>query len=210
MALVPVFCDNCGTIFATASFVGGDARGVSLDKARLGPCPTCGGRGRVPDGVYDFIGDTARALSAPRPSREQLEGLAKIIEDGRAREAPAEEIASQLQAEAPELEPVINAFIEQRPDPLRWIYLLQLIIGVLPQGVPPQEDPSDEDIERVSRGVVEELRERPAAAIPQQPEPAASGRQEPKSATPERPRRQRAVKQKTGKTYGQRKKRRRR
>jgi hypothetical protein len=211
MALVPAFCESCGTTFASAGIFAGNARESSLKDMRIGPCPTCGGSGRVPDGVYDFIGDTIRVLSAPDYSRERLERLTEIIKEGRARGAVPEEVASHLQEEAPELAPVIDVFIQQKADPLKWIYLLLTIIGALLQAAALEGSLSDEDVERVNRGVVEELREHPSPPIDEKPRQAVLARHEPKDGSPQRPNRPRAAKRKkTGKTYGQHKKKRRR
>jgi hypothetical protein len=44
-----------------------------------GPCPKCGGYGHFPDGVYDFINDTIRIISAPQRTFEELSRLTEIL-----------------------------------------------------------------------------------------------------------------------------------
>jgi hypothetical protein len=203
MAIVPVFCDNCRTVFAASGFIAGDARGLSLKKARLGPCPSCGGKGRVPEGVYDFMGDAARALGDPAQPPEKLESLSRIIEEGRSKRASSQEIARDLEAEAPSLQPVTETLAEPERDGTRWIALLSTVVSVLQrEPVSARDGDGDAEAERVTRTVVEELREHPAIAAP-------SERSEGGSAPPQGARQRTGKRKKQAKTFGQGKKRRR-
>jgi hypothetical protein len=204
VALVPVFCDTCGTVFASDRILGGDMR-VTLQRISIGPCPVCGGTGQVPDGVYDFIGDTIRVLNAPESSTEKLGRLAQIIEAGRTREAPAEQIVSELEEEAPELAPVIDVLVQQKPDPLRWLMLLLAIIGVL-QRVG-RHDISSDDIERLTHTVVEEIRQHPVTNPTDQPRHIRRQSERPRTGSARRPTEKR---KKHGKAFGQKKRKKRR
>lgn len=54
-SVIAVFCDTqgCGTVwFDTSSIVIGPMATVYLEETKDGPCPQCGGLGRVPDGIY--------------------------------------------------------------------------------------------------------------------------------------------------------------
>lgn len=204
MAIVPVFCDNCRTVFAASGFIAGDARGLSLKKARLGPCPSCGGKGRVPEGVYDFMGDAVRALGDPAQPPEKLARLSQIMDEGRSRHASSQEIARDLEAEAPSLQPVTETLAEPERDGTRWIALLSTVVSVLqrePASTPDGEG-DDAEAERVTRTVVEDLREHPAIAAP-------SERSQGRNGPPPGARQRTGKRKKLAKTFGQGKKRRR-
>lgn len=113
VALVPAVCRTCGTLFAASNILGGDARGISFSNVTVGPCPVCGGDGRIPDGTYDFLGDTIRVLAAPEHSRAGLERLLARATRIQQTQAPPEEIARTLGREFPELAPTVNVFIEK-------------------------------------------------------------------------------------------------
>ena len=202
MAIVPVFCDNCRTVFAASGFIAGDARGLSLKKARLGPCPSCGGKGRVPEGVYDFMGDAARALGDPAQPPEKLERLSRIIEEGRSKRTSTQEIARDLEAEAPSLQPVTETLAEPERDGTRWIALLSTVVSVLQREPASAPDGEGDAEERVTRTVVEELREHPAIAGPSERPQGGDG-------SPQGARQRTSKRKKQAKTFGQGKKRRR-
>ena len=200
MAIVPVFCDNCRAVFAASGFIAGDARGLSLDKARLGPCPACGGKGRVPEGVFDFMSEAVQALEELDPRSEKLDRIAGILEEGASSRTPAPEIARALEAEAPGLESAAETVAEADRRGPRWIALLTAVVSVVRRDAA-GDGSGDEAAERVTRAVVEELRMNPVIAAPS-PKPEG-----PPSAAPAKPRATKRRKQ--AKTFGQGKKRRR-
>src|SRR5512136_1169416 len=59
---VPAVCDSCGVIFSSV-FEVSDSTNISFYGCGSGPCPKCGGDGHIPDGVYNFIGNTIELLS---------------------------------------------------------------------------------------------------------------------------------------------------
>lgn len=100
MPAVPAFCDSCGAAFASGFFVD-NARSVTFSGCSSGPCPACGGMGHVPDGVFNFIGNTIEILSAPNRTVNELRQLANLIKAAEERRAPPEEVAEQIRAELP-------------------------------------------------------------------------------------------------------------
>jgi hypothetical protein len=108
MAVVPVFCNNCGTLFATESLLGGDWRQVSFKNVGFGPCPVCAGTGQVLDGTYDLIGDTIRVLSAPEWSLERLGWLQERIAAARAGLVAPEAVVDEVAAASPELAALVR------------------------------------------------------------------------------------------------------
>lgn len=71
MAPVPAICDYCGTLFYSSSVIGGSGSAViEFKNVKLGPCPVCGRRGSVPDGLYEFVGETLRTVTTWTPDRQ--------------------------------------------------------------------------------------------------------------------------------------------
>ena len=78
---VPAVCDNCGAIFPS-TFEVSNSTDISFSGCGSGPCPACGGQGHIPDGVYNFIGNTIELLSGPKRSVSELQRLALILTNG--------------------------------------------------------------------------------------------------------------------------------
>src|SRR3712207_9017763 len=77
---MPVICDNCGTLFVTHSFIGGSGTAIiDMVGNRLGPCPTCGALGRIPDGTYNFANDALTLLQSPQRTKDELRRFANIL-----------------------------------------------------------------------------------------------------------------------------------
>ena len=102
MPAVPAFCMDCGTPFNSGFFFD-NATNVTLSGNVSGPCPKCGGMGRVPDGVFNFIGNTIEILSAPQRTISELLRLQAILRDARIKSESKEAVASRLSSELPTL-----------------------------------------------------------------------------------------------------------
>ena len=102
MPTVPAFCDSCGTAFNSGFFVE-NATNITFAGNRSGPCPRCGGTGHVPDGVFNFIGNTIQILSAPERTVSELLGLARILREARAEGKNKEQVTARIEKELPSL-----------------------------------------------------------------------------------------------------------
>lgn len=102
MPAVPAFCDTCGTAFNSGIFVE-NSTNISFSGNRSGPCPRCGGMGHVPDGVFNFIGNTIEILSAPERTVSELLSLARIFREARDRGEDKEQVAARVEKEVPSL-----------------------------------------------------------------------------------------------------------
>ena len=100
MPVVPAFCDSCGAVFGSGISVE-DSRNVTFSGTDAGPCPACGGTGHVPDGLYNFIGQTIELLSGPASTVADLKRLAALLERARKNRAEPEDIASAIARETP-------------------------------------------------------------------------------------------------------------
>ena len=102
MPVVPAFCNTCGTAFNSGFFVE-NSTNISFAGNRSGPCPKCGGMGHVPDGVFNFIGNTIEILSAPERTIIELLSLVKIIKEARAKSETKDQVATRIKNELPGL-----------------------------------------------------------------------------------------------------------
>lgn len=100
MPAVPAFCDTCGTVFNSGFFIENPTN-VSFSRNRSGPCPNCSGIDHVPDGVFNFIGNTIEILSAPERTVSELLGLAALIQEARAKGENREQVAARIEKELP-------------------------------------------------------------------------------------------------------------
>jgi preprotein translocase subunit SecA len=59
--------------------------------------------GHVPDGVFNFIGNTIQILSAPERTVSELLGLARILQEARDRGEDKEQVTARIEKELPSL-----------------------------------------------------------------------------------------------------------
>lgn len=114
MALVPVICDNCGASFLAPNIIGGDvgatAQIIFSGNNRVGPCPSCGEMGRIPNGTYNLVGDALTFLQGPDKSVQELTEFAKVLQDALGRGESDDEIVEMIRRETPEFSSLITNF----------------------------------------------------------------------------------------------------
>jgi SEC-C motif len=115
MPSVPAFCDTCSTVFNSGFFVE-NSTNISFSGNRSGPCPKCGGMGHIPDGVFNFIGNTIEILSAPERTISELSRLAQIFRDAKANSETKEQVASRIEKEIPALSKLAKLLPENRAE----------------------------------------------------------------------------------------------
>ncbi|MCQ4276736.1 YecA family protein [Stutzerimonas degradans] len=115
MPSFPAFCDTCGTVFSSGIFIE-NSTNISFAGNRSGPCPCCGGMGHVPDGVFNFIGNTIEILSAPERTIAELTQLAKILAEAKAKSDTREQVASRIEKEVPSLSKLVQLLPENRSE----------------------------------------------------------------------------------------------
>jgi hypothetical protein len=113
-------------VFVVPNLIAGSGQ-IVFTNASIGPCPNCGGTGKIPDGLYEFTGSTLSIFSSWHPDR--LRKLADAL--GAARRAPDPRAAvEQTLASDPEL-----ASLAKRLSPLRdasafWGFIAVLIATI--------------------------------------------------------------------------------
>lgn len=127
---VPAVCDNCGTIFPS-SFEVSNSSNVSFSGCGAGPCPVCGGMGHIPDGVYNFIGNTIEFLSGPRRSIAELEQLAALLERAKKSNASSQSVAKEIDESIPELSSIKDWLPKSRSELYAFIALLLSALSLM-------------------------------------------------------------------------------
>lgn len=73
---LPAICDNCGLNFPSGFVIGSGAQLITTNSIS-GPCPNCGGMGRIPDGIYEVVSDVESILKID--NGEQIFKLQRIL-----------------------------------------------------------------------------------------------------------------------------------
>jgi hypothetical protein len=93
------------------------------------PCPRCGNVGHIPDGVFDFVGDSVKVISDANISTEVLQGLVNAINAYMTDpSASREQITEEIKRRAPGLSPLLAAFPHNR---VEWYAFLGLLVAFL-------------------------------------------------------------------------------
>jgi len=132
MVLIPAFCNNCGAAFSSGIAVE-NSRNISLSGNLSGPCPRCGGMGRVIDGVFNVVGDVIEILSAPQRTIDSLNQLTKILRQAAAENQTAEEISKNIDAKAPEFSKISKYIPKNATELVAWLTLILLSAQTISQ-----------------------------------------------------------------------------
>ena len=125
----PAVCDTCGTIFPSAIDVA--AENVGILGCSSGPCPKCGGYGRIPDGIYSFIDNAILLLSDRMRTKSELYKLVDILKKARQNQSTAQELSEKIQHELPELSSLKDILPQTRIELYAFVGIILTIITIL-------------------------------------------------------------------------------
>ncbi|GJA11852.1 hypothetical protein KAM344_23540 [Aeromonas caviae] len=127
MPNLPAICDDCGTMFPSG-FVMENCTNISLSGNKSGPCPSCGGMGSIPDGVFNVLGNVIEILDAPRKTVDQLNRYVRVLNSAREQKLSREQIKEQIDKDVPELASISDFLPKTRNE----LYaFLALLLGIL-------------------------------------------------------------------------------
>lgn len=89
--------------------------------------------GHIPDGVFDFIGNTLEILSAPKRTFAELSRLAGIIETACETKASPVAVSEQIEQEFPELAGLARLLPKTRSELYSFLAILLTIITLITQ-----------------------------------------------------------------------------
>ena len=100
MPLIPAICNDCQAVFPSG--VNLMAQNVAFQGCGAGPCPRCGGKGTILDGVYSALDNVIHALLG-HPTPELFARLARILDEATRQKLPRDAIVDNIEQQAPEL-----------------------------------------------------------------------------------------------------------
>jgi hypothetical protein len=128
MPAIPAICNKCGTIFPGVALRGTGLKARFVD-CKAGPCPKCGGTGRIPDGQYDIFGDTLFAILQNITDTDVIKQSIEVIKTNIAAKASPEKITEEARKAAPELKTLWDFIPKTRVEAYAFITLLILVLS---------------------------------------------------------------------------------
>ena len=180
MASVPVFCDNCGSLFLAGNIIGGSGGTVTFTNSTYGPCPVCNSTGRILDGTYSLMGDVLTLLSAPAWSLDKLRQIELALRTAQGGARPADEVLADVSAFNADLADYIRGVRSKGWTALQVIAVLLAIITFL-QGPDAQQQLTQvmNNEQRIERVLDHMAQSESRAPPPAQTRPTAKRRKKP-------------------------------
>jgi hypothetical protein len=100
MARIPAICEKCNTIFRSGIDLGNGSITTSFTNCGAGPCPKCGGKGRILDGVYTAVGGAIEAFVGPQDF-SVLKKLSVILETAKKEGSTRDKVISEIKETCP-------------------------------------------------------------------------------------------------------------
>jgi SEC-C motif len=126
---MPAFCGSCGLVFPSG-FVIENSTGISPNNVQS-QCPRCGGMARVPDGMYNVLGQVIEFLAGPTSSLDQLRRLQASLETARNKQEDRDEIRKAILETAPELTGLASALPANRVELYAFITVVLALLTLL-------------------------------------------------------------------------------
>ena len=156
MAKIPVVCDFCKTFWITENIFGGDWKNITFVNTKVGPCPNCGKHGRIPDGTYDFIGNTIELVGGPSSTVADLNRLEEILRNARAAGLGSEKLEEKINEDLPSFSQLANLLPRTRGELYAFIAIILTVIGLALQAKSNNKSP-DITINQVINNVTNEI-----------------------------------------------------
>ena len=127
-------CDTCLTVWVPNAVGLEGARGVVIENFSVGPCPTCGGTGHIPDGIYSATTDTISVIATSVKSAQALATLHRILQRAHKEQASAERLAALLEDEGSADFSPVAAVVRREANNIDikyWIAIALAVVGIL-------------------------------------------------------------------------------
>jgi hypothetical protein len=172
---LPAICDTCLTVWDPHAFNIANSANVHIEDVVVGPCPVCGGIGRIPDGIYSTTTDTIRVVATTAKSAQSLSTLLRILQQAHDQHATADELAKALDDEG-NLKPIAEVVrrLPRKLDIKYWIGIAIAVVALLEgQATDQKVSQIGSEVDRIYAQV---LAQHPSASPTPSPQPQSSSR----------------------------------
>ncbi|WP_243186687.1 SEC-C metal-binding domain-containing protein [Clostridium intestinale] len=128
MPNMPAFCDKCGAIFPSGFYIK-DSQGTFEGCTSM--CPRCGSMAKVPDGMYNVIGETIEILKAPDVTIEKLKALNELLYNLKSDKIKTDTFEDKVNTELPELSSLVSILPKNRTDLYAFLGLIIAFIQMI-------------------------------------------------------------------------------
>lgn len=142
MPNLPAFCNTCGFTFQSSILLE-NSTNISISDITV-QCPRCGNMARVPDGIYDVVGNTINVLVNSNRSVSEFSRILEVLEKARNQQKKPEEILSTVKKELPELSTLADTLPKTRAELYAFIAIIVTIIGMIIAFLNKKEEPKIE------------------------------------------------------------------
>jgi hypothetical protein len=121
-------CDSCGHVFGTG-FHFKNVRRVQFAGCKK-KCPKCDGPAHIPDGLYEFVGDTLTVLSSPERTVQELTRLAELLRAAQKAPDKAADLEKTIAAELPAFASLAAGLLSEAKKQTRLTYIALLLSAI--------------------------------------------------------------------------------
>jgi len=130
MARIPAICENCHAIFPTGVNLENGASNIVFENCGAGPCPKCGGDGRILNGVYNAVGEAIKAFIGQQDINV-LRQLLELLILAKKEEWSREKVVDNITKSTPALSKIADWLPKSRTDLYAFIVIIIMTINTL-------------------------------------------------------------------------------
>jgi SEC-C motif len=112
-------------------FGGEGAATITMTNVSLGPCPVCGGFGKIPDGVYQYAARSIELLRTASTDVRQFENLRSILEVAQRDRYEPKRLAETIERETPVFAGLATLLPQSRTEIQNYILILISAISLI-------------------------------------------------------------------------------
>ena len=123
-------CQNCSAIFTVNNLIGGNGVAtLTFTNCDYGPCPNCSGKGKIPDGEYQFSNNVVKFIKGSNFSTDLLNKLKNYFENADTYDKNKAQVINEINKISPEFASIIET--NKEVDYHKWINTIIMILTFL-------------------------------------------------------------------------------
>ena len=130
MANIPAVCDSCGRLFPTGFSIGANFSAEMIN-CGAGPCPFCGSKGKIQDGIYSTLSNTALLFTSGKILPSHLKNLISILNSSLDNKKNYQEVADTINNDIPELTSIADILPKTRKELYAFLVILIALATLL-------------------------------------------------------------------------------